>query len=62
MVGRFSPMERQYKRYCLSRLVTACKEVWELRRRLETLYIPSALLEQDYESRVADDKKRFFNA
>ena len=46
----------------LSRLVSACKEVWELRRRLEKLYIPSALLEQDYESRVADDKKRFFNA
>src|SRR5262249_27479900 len=46
----------------LSRLVTACEQVWELRRRLEPLYIPSALLEREYEARVAADKKRFFSA
>jgi 3-deoxy-7-phosphoheptulonate synthase len=46
----------------LSRLVTACEQVWELRQRLEPLYIPSALLEREYEARVAADKKRFFGA
>jgi 3-deoxy-7-phosphoheptulonate synthase len=46
----------------LARLVTACAEVWELRRRLDPLYIPSALLERQYETRVAGDKKRFFGA
>ncbi len=46
----------------LSRLVTACEQVWELRQRLEPLYIPSALLEREYEVRVAADKKRFFGA
>ncbi len=46
----------------LSRLVTACEQVWELRQRLEPLYIPSALLEREYEARVTADKKRFFGA
>lgn len=46
----------------LSRLVTACEQVWELRRRIEPLYVPSALLEREYEARVAADKKRFFGA
>jgi len=46
----------------LSRLVTACEQVWELRQGLEPLYIPSALLEREYEARVAADKKRFFGA
>jgi 3-deoxy-7-phosphoheptulonate synthase len=46
----------------LTRLVTACEEVWELRRRLDPLYIPSARLERQYETRVAGDKKRFFGA
>src|SRR2546426_4670763 len=46
----------------LTRLVTACEQVWELRQRIEPLYIPSALLEREYEARVAADKKRFFGA
>jgi 3-deoxy-7-phosphoheptulonate synthase len=46
----------------LSRLVTACEQVWELRQRLEPLYVPSVLLEREYEARVAADKKRFFGA
>ncbi|MCS6926582.1 MAG: 3-deoxy-7-phosphoheptulonate synthase [Candidatus Binatia bacterium] len=44
----------------LTRLVTACERVWELRRCLEPLYIPSALLERQYETRVAADRTRFF--
>ncbi|MFQ5682816.1 MAG: 3-deoxy-7-phosphoheptulonate synthase [Candidatus Binatia bacterium] len=46
----------------LSRLVAACKQVWTLRQRLKPFYIPSALLAPDYESRVAADKKRFFDS
>lgn len=46
----------------LAGLVTACEQVWELRQRLEPLYIPSALLEREYEARVAADKRRFFGA
>jgi 3-deoxy-7-phosphoheptulonate synthase len=45
-----------------SRLVVACEQVWDLRKRLEPLYVPSALLEREYEGRVAADKKRFFGA
>lgn len=45
-----------------ARLVTACEQVWDLRKRLEPLYIPTALLEREYEKRVAADKKRFFGA
>ena len=43
-------------------LVTACEQVWETRKRIEPLYVPSALLERDYEDRVAEDKRRFFGA
>ena len=43
-----------------SRLVTACEQVWDLRKQIEPLYIPTALLEREYEVRVATDKKRFF--
>ena len=43
-----------------SRLVTACEQVWDVRKRIEPLYIPTALLERKYEARVAADKKRFF--
>ena len=46
----------------LTRLVTACEQVWETRKRLAPLYVPSALLERDYEARVAEDKQRFFGA
>jgi 3-deoxy-7-phosphoheptulonate synthase len=46
----------------LSRLVAACQQVWELRQRIEPLYIPSALLEQQYEERVAANRSRFFGA
>lgn len=44
----------------LSRLVAACQQLWELRRRLESLYTPSGLLEREYEARVAGDKRRYF--
>lgn len=43
-----------------ARLVTACEQVWDLRKRIEPLYIPTVLLEREYETRVAADKKRFF--
>ena len=46
----------------LKDLVTACEQVWETRKRIEPLYVPSALLERDYEDRVAEDRKRFFGA
>lgn len=46
----------------LARLVAACQQVWELRQRLEPLYVPSAVLERAYEERVAADKQRFFGA
>ncbi|MCH8055067.1 MAG: 3-deoxy-7-phosphoheptulonate synthase [Deltaproteobacteria bacterium] len=45
-----------------SRLVTACQQVWDLRKRMDTLYVPSAELEREYEARAAADKKRFFGA
>lgn len=41
-------------------LVRACEQAWQLRRRCESHYIPSANLEREYESRAASDKKRFF--
>lgn len=45
----------------LGHLVTACEQVWVMRRRLDTLYTPSALLERDYETRVAEDQRRFYS-
>lgn len=45
-----------------ARLVSACKQVWELRKRLDADYLPTAKLERQYEARVNDDKKRFFGA
>jgi len=44
----------------LVRLVTACQQVWELRKRIDCLYIPSATLEREYDGRSSADKKRFF--
>ena len=40
-------------------LVTACEQVWDLRKQIEPLYIPTALLERKYEAQVTTDKKRF---
>ncbi|MGE0681184.1 MAG: 3-deoxy-7-phosphoheptulonate synthase [Candidatus Binatia bacterium] len=45
-----------------ARLVTACEQVWELRRRIEPLYTPTAIWEREYETRVVADKKRLFGA
>jgi 3-deoxy-7-phosphoheptulonate synthase len=45
-----------------ARLVTACEQVWELRRRIEPLYSPTAMWEREYEARVAADKRRLFGA
>lgn len=44
----------------LSRLIVACEQVWDLRRRIEPFYVQSALLEREYEARVTADKKRLF--
>jgi len=44
----------------LYNLVKACRKTWELRRSIETLYIPTAKLEREYQSHMAEDKKRFF--
>ncbi len=44
----------------LRNLIVACREVWELRRRVDRLYMPTALLEQEYERRIAQDRLRFF--
>lgn len=43
-------------------LVIACQQVWDLRKRLDSHYIPSTQLEREYEARMAADKKRFFGA
>lgn len=43
-------------------LVKACHAAWELRKRLESSYVPSIKLEREYEARVATDRKRFFDA
>ncbi len=39
-------------------LVKAVHEVWELRRRIEELYAPSATWEQQYLARAGEDRKR----
>ena len=44
----------------LSGLISACEEVWKLRKQIDALYIPSARLEREYEARVPSDKRRFF--
>lgn len=44
----------------LCNLLTACQEVWELRKRLDELYIPTGLLEREYEKRIPHDRKWFF--
>jgi 3-deoxy-7-phosphoheptulonate synthase len=41
-------------------LVSACRQAWDLRKRLDQAYIPTAKLEQKYETRAEADKKRFF--
>ncbi len=46
----------------LAGLVRACEQVWQLRLALEREYIPSALLEDRYQGRIAEDKRRFFGA
>lgn len=44
----------------LRALLQACRETWELRRRLDRGYLPSSVLEKDYLARMEADKKRFF--
>jgi 3-deoxy-7-phosphoheptulonate synthase len=44
----------------LRALVQACRETWELRRRLDRAYVPSSVLEKGYLARMDADKKRFF--
>ena len=46
----------------LVQLVIACDQVWELRKRIDSLYIPSATLERDYNGRSSTDRKRFFGS
>jgi 3-deoxy-7-phosphoheptulonate synthase len=45
-----------------ARLVSACEQVWDLRRQLDAEYIPTAKLEREYEARAQADRKRFFGA
>ena len=44
----------------LNGLVQATNEVSKVRRTLDDLYIPSAIIEKAYEGRVSEDKRRFF--
>jgi 3-deoxy-7-phosphoheptulonate synthase len=44
----------------LRALVAACRETWELRRRLDRAYLPSSVLEKGYLARMDADRKRFF--
>ena len=45
----------------LRALVRACRETWELRRRLDRDYLPSAVIEKEYLARMEADKKRLFS-
>ncbi len=45
-----------------SHLVIACEQAWELRKRLDAEYIPTAKLEGRYEARAEADRKRFFSS
>jgi 3-deoxy-7-phosphoheptulonate synthase len=46
----------------LRALVQACRDTWELRRRLDRSYLPSSVLEKGYLARMEADRKRFFGA
>ncbi len=46
----------------LAGLVRACERVWQLRLALDQEYVPSVVLEERYQSRIAEDKRRFFGA
>jgi 3-deoxy-7-phosphoheptulonate synthase len=41
-------------------LVKAARATWDLRRRLDAEYLPSAVLDLAYKDRMAADRKRFF--
>lgn len=45
-----------------SNLVIACEQAWELRKRLDAKYVPTAKLERRYEARAEADRKRFFGS
>jgi 3-deoxy-7-phosphoheptulonate synthase len=44
----------------LAALLRACNEAWQLRLALDKTYVPSALLEERYRSRINEDKRRLF--
>src|SRR5499427_2247537 len=44
----------------LRALVRACRETWELRRKLDREYVASAMIEKEYLARMEGDKKRWF--
>jgi 3-deoxy-7-phosphoheptulonate synthase len=46
----------------LRALVRAAEETWELRRRLDRLYLPSAAVEKEYLGRMEADRTRFFRS
>jgi 3-deoxy-7-phosphoheptulonate synthase len=46
----------------LTALVSACNQVYRLRLALDRTYTPSALLEEEYNARLAADRKRFFDS
>ncbi len=41
-------------------LVEAARAVWRLRTQTDRLYLPSASIERHYESRMEEDRRRFF--
>jgi 3-deoxy-7-phosphoheptulonate synthase len=45
----------------LNNLVAAAKEVWKVREGLRDLYVPSMVLEPEYEGRIPADRKRLFD-
>ena len=46
----------------LRALVRAARETWELRRRLDREYQPSAVLERGYMARMQADRERLFRS
>jgi len=44
----------------MRKLVEAARAVWRLRTQTDRLYLPSASIERHYESRMEEDRRRFF--
>ncbi len=44
----------------LRNLVKAARAVWQMRHETDRLYVPSAMVEREYEKQMQEDRKRFF--